>query len=293
MYRTLYTILVSSLAVVYCQTSSADVFFLDMGIAIEPKNGSEKISRQLIKPSSDINNKKVVRNKEHRSIYVATTSEMFSSLDKINDHVSAIEKSFASKLETLEIENSRLRDQVIGLNQKLNSQIINTDYKNIINTKPVAEVSAPIESDPVSLDIIEADSPADKTENIINKSLGFDHEIYASGMISYNNEEYDKCIQYFKSLSLVEANKRTYGNILLLLAESYEQIGRYKQALIHLNKLSNLGVTKYSDLVLIKQGMIYRNIGMDNKAQEMFKSLVSIYPDSEYVNLAQAEINNI
>ena len=233
MYRTLYTILVSSLAVVYCQTSSADVFFLDMGIAIEPKNGSEKISRQLIKPSSDINQKKVVRNKENRSIYMATTSEMFSSLDKINDHVSTIEKSFASKLETLEIENSRLRDQVIGLNQKLNSQIINTDYKNIINTKPVAEVSAPIESDPVSLDIIEADSPADKTENIINKSLGFDHEIYASGMISYNNEEYDKCIQYFKSLSLVEANKRTSGNILLLLAESYEQIGRYIQALIH------------------------------------------------------------
>ena len=293
MYRTLYTILVSSLAVVYCQTSSADVFFLDMGIAIEPKNGSEKISRQLIKPSSDINQKKVVRNKENRSIYMATTSEMFSSLDKINDHVSTIEKSFASKLETLEIENSRLRDQVIGLNQKLNSQIINTDYKNIINTKPVAEVSAPIESDPVSLDIIEADSPADKTENIINKSLGFDHEIYASGMISYNNEEYDKCIQYFKSLSLVKANKRTSGNILLLLAESYEQIGRYKQALIHLNKLSNLGGTKYSDLVLIKQGMIYRNIGMNNKAQEMFKSLVSIYPDSEYIGLAQEEINNI
>ena len=293
MYRTLYTILVSSLAVVYCQTSSADVFFLDMGIAIEPKNVSGKISRQLINPSSGIYNKKVVRNKETRSIYMATTSEMFSSLDKINDHVSTIEKSFASKLETLEIENSRLRDQVIGLNQKLNSQIINTDYKNIINTKPVAEVSAPIESDPVSLDIIEADSPADKTENIINKSLGFDHEIYASGMISYNNEEYDKCIQYFKSLSLVEANKRTSGNILLLLAESYEQIGRYKQALIHLNKLSNLGVTKHSDLVLIKQGIIYRNIGMNNKAQEMFKSLVSIYPDSEYVGLAQTEINNI
>ena len=193
----------------------------------------------------------------------------------------------------LEIENSRLRDQVIGLNQKLNSQIINTDYKNIINTKPVAEVSAPTESDPVSVDIIEADSPADKTENIINKSLGFDHEIYASGMISYNNEEYDKCIQYFKSLSLVATNKRTSGNVLLLLAESYEQVGRYKQALIHLNKLSELGIAKYSDLVLIKQGMIYRNIGMNNKAQERFKSLVNIYPDSEYVNLAQAEINNI
>ena len=293
MYKTLYTILIFFLAVVYCQTSSADVFFLDMGIAIEPKNGSEKISRQLIKPSSDINNKKVVRNKETRSIYMATTSEMFSSLDKINDHVSAVENSFASKLKTLEIENSRLRDQVISLNKKLNSEIMTTGYNNIIEIKPMAEVFAPIESDPVSVNIIDTDLPVDKTENIIDKSLGFDDEIYNSGMISYNNEEYDKCIQYFKSLSLVKTNKRTSGNVLLLLAESYEQVGRYKQALIHLNKLSELGIAKYSDLVLIKQGMIYRNIGMNNKAQEMFKSLVSIYPDSEYVNLAQAEINNI
>ena len=224
---------------------------------------------------------------------MATTSEMFSSLDKINDHVSAVENSFASKLKTLEIENSRLRDQVISLNKKLNSEIMTTGYNNIIETKPMTEVFAPIESDPVSVNIIDTDLPVDKTENIINKSLGFDDEIYNSGMISYNNEEYDKCIQYFKSLSLVKTNKRTSGNVLLLLAESYEQVGRYKQALIHLNKLSELGIAKYSDLVLIKQGMIYRNIGMNNKAQEMFKSLVSIYPDSEYVNLAQAEINNI
>ena len=293
MYRTLYTILISFLAVVYCQTSSADVFFLDMGIAIEARNGSEKISRQLIKPYTDINNKKVVRNNEVRSVYMATTSEVFSSLDKINDQVSAIEKSFTTKLETLEIENSRLRDQVISLNQKLNSEIINIDYKSIIDIKPMPEVSAPIESDHISVDIIGTDLPVDETENIINKSLGFDGGIYASGMISYNNEEYEKCIQYFKSLSLIEANKRTSGNILLLLAESYEQIGRYKQALIHLNKLSELGVAKYSDLVLIKRGMIYRNMGMNNKAQEMFKSLVSIYPDSKYVSLAQAEINNI
>ena len=159
MYRILYPILIFFLGVAYCQTSSADVFLLDMGIAIEPKNGSEKISRQLINPSSDINNKNIVRNKETRSIYMATTSEMFSSLDKINDHVSTIEKSFASKLETLEIENSRLRDQVIRLNKKLNSEIMTTGYNNIIETKPMTEVFAPIESDPVSVNIIDTDLP--------------------------------------------------------------------------------------------------------------------------------------
>ena len=277
---------------VYCQTNSADVFFLDMGVAIEPKNGSEKSSR-LIKQTVNTNNKKVVTSKTDRSIYMATSSEMFSTLDKINDQVYAIEESFKSKLATLKIENSRLRNQVVSLNQKLNSEIINLSDKNIIDSKPITEVPMPIESNPISIDIIEADLPSDRAENIIDETVGFDEAIYTSGVIAYSNENYDQCIKYFKALSLKETNKRTSGNILLWLAESYEQIGRYKQALKSLTQLSKLGLDKYSDLVLIKQGIIYRNIGMNREAQELFITLVNIYPDSKYASLAKEEINNI
>ena len=42
MYRTLYITLIFFLAVVYCQTGTTDVFFLDMGIAIEPKADQRK-----------------------------------------------------------------------------------------------------------------------------------------------------------------------------------------------------------------------------------------------------------
>ncbi len=151
----------------------------------------------------------------------------------------------------------------------------------------------PIESNPISIDIIEADLPSDRAENIIDETVGFDEAIYTSGVIAYSNENYDQCIKYFKALSLKETNKRTSGNILLWLAESYEQIGRYKQALKSLNQLSKLGLDKYSDLVLIKQGIIYRNIGMNREAQELFITLVNIYPDSQYASLAKEEINNI
>ena len=151
----------------------------------------------------------------------------------------------------------------------------------------------PIESNPISIDIIEADLPSDRAENIIDETVGFDESIYTSGVIAYNNENYDQCIKYFKALSLKETNKRTSGNILLWLAESYEQIGRYKQALKSLIQLSKLGLDKYSDLVLIKQGIIYRNIGMNREAQELFITLVNIYPDSQYASLAKEEINNI
>jgi len=292
MPKTINILIIFSLVSVYCQTNSADVFFLDMGVAIEPKNGSEKSSR-LIKQTVNTNNKKVVTSKTDRSIYMATSSEMFSTLDKINDQVYAIEESFKSKLATLKIENSRLRNQVVSLNQKLNSEIINLSDKNIIDSKPITEVPMPIESNPISIDIIEADLPSDRAENIIDETVGFDESIYTSGVIAYNNENYDQCIKYFKALSLKETNKRTSGNILLWLAESYEQIGRYKQALKSLNQLSKLGLDKYSDLVLIKQGIIYRNIGMNREAQELFITLVNIYPDSKYASLAKEEINNI
>ena len=278
---------------VYCQTNSADVFFLDMGVAIEPKNGSEKLS-SLIKQTVNTNNKKIVTSKTDRSIYMATSSEMFSTLDKINDQVYAIEEYFKSKLVALEIENSRLRNQVVSLNQKLNSEIINLSDKNIVDSKPITEVPMPIESNPISIDIIETDSPSDRVENIIDEPpVGFNEAIYTSGVIAYNNENYDQCIKYFKVLSLKETNKRTSGNILLWLEESYEQIGRYKQALKSLTQLSKLGLDKYSDLVLIKQGIIYRNIGMNREAQELFITLVNIYPDSKYASLAKEEINNI
>ena len=292
MLKTINILIIFSLVTVYCQTNSADVFFLDMGVAIEPKNGSEKSSR-LIKQTVNTNNKKVVTSKTDRSIYMATSSEMFSTLDKINDQVYAIEESFKSKLATLKIENSRLRNQVVSLNQKLNSEIINLADKNIIDSKPITEVPMPIESNPISIDIIEADLPSDRAENIIDETVGFDEAIYTSGVIAYSNENYDQCIKYFKALSLKETNKRTSGNILLWLAESYEQIGRYKQALKSLNQLSKLGLDKYSDLVLIKQGIIYRNIGMNREAQELFITLVNIYPDSQYASLAKEEINNI
>jgi tetratricopeptide (TPR) repeat protein len=292
MLKTINILIIFSLVTVYCQTNSADVFFLDMGVAIEPKNGSEKSSR-LIKQTVNTNNKKVVTSKTDRSIYMATSSEMFSTLDKINDQVYAIEESFKSKLAALKIENSRLRNQVVSLNQKLNSEIINLSDKNIIDSKPRTEVPMPIESNPISIDIIEADLPSDRAENIIDETVGFDEAIYTSGVIAYSNENYDQCIKYFKALSLKETNKRTSGNILLWLAESYEQIGRYKQALKSLNQLSKLGLDKYSDLVLIKQGIIYRNIGMNREAQELFITLVNIYPDSQYASLAKEEINNI
>ena len=274
------------------QSEVQDVFFLDMGVAIEPKKGTDKTNR-LIKQSSNIESSNIVRNKQGRSIYMAATSEVFSSLDKINDQVADIENAFASKLLALEIENSRLRDQVNSLNQKMNSEIINLDNENINLTMPIEIASDPVEISQNVIDMIDVDLPSDKLEKYVSGSTVFDMVLYTKGVILYNDEQYDKCIKHLQSLSLDGVNKRTSSNILILLAESYENIGRYKQALNCLYKLSELDVDKYSDLVLIKQGIIYRNIGMKDEAKEFFQSILNTFPSSKYVSFAQEEIKNI
>ncbi len=58
-------------------------------------------------------------------------------------------------------------------------------------------------------------------------------------------------------------------------------------------KLSELDSGKYSDLVLLRQGIIFRNLGMSNRAYGIFKSLVNKYPESKYAIFAQEEIKNI
>ncbi len=280
------------LAFCYSQTNNNDIYFLDMGVAIEPKNGGEKTAR-LITPNLSISDKNMVKTKSNGSIYMATTSELFSSLDKVSSHVSDLENSFNSKIGLLEIENSRLRNQVVNLKQKLNSQFIPLDQKELLNIKPVTEELDLINNETIESDISKQNKPLDKTIKISTNQIGFDESIYAIGVISYNKEYYGQCIEYLKELSLLEISERTSGNILLMLADSFEQVGRYKQAIKHLEKLAELDSKKYSDLVLLKQGIIFRKIGMNDRAHGIFKTLVKNYPESEYAVLAQEEINSI
>ena len=276
----------------YCQTNNSDIYFLDMGVAIEPKNVGEKTA-SLIKPSSNVSEKNIISTKSNASIYMATTSEVFSSLDKVTSHVSDLEKSFNNKIGALEKENSRLRNQVINLKQKLNSQFVHLDHKEIINIKPITEELDITKTKNVDLEFSKENMPLDKNISSSNYQIGFDESRYASGVISFNKEDYGQCIEYLKDLPLSEINKRTSGNILLMLADSFKQLGRYKQAIKHLKKLYELDYEKYSDLSLLKQGIIFRNIGMSDRAHGVLKTLVKNYPESEYAVLAQEEINSI
>ena len=118
----------------------------------------EKTTR-LIKPNLNVGNKNMQSTKSNGAIYMATTSEVFSSLDKVSSHVSDLEKSFNTKIKVLERENSMLRNQVVNLKQKLNSQFISLDHKEILNIKPVTKELDLIDNKNIDLNIVKKIAP--------------------------------------------------------------------------------------------------------------------------------------
>ena len=132
-------------------------------------------------------------------LYMATTTEVFSSLDKVSSHVSDLEKSFNTKIKVLERENSMLRNEVINLKQKLNSQFISLDHEEILNIKPMTKNWIFLDYKNIELNMSKEDFPLDKTTNVSINQIGFDESKYASGVISYNKEDYSQCIEHLKN----------------------------------------------------------------------------------------------
>ena len=267
---------------VYGQISDGDLFFLDMGVMIESKN---KLGKPPNYNSPNFNysyNNPIAKN-SNSPIFMATSSDLITSIDKINKQVQDIEESFRIKVLALEAENSRLRNQVVVLNKKLYSEL-SSDFKNNISSlKPINELPIPNEETINKSNIV----CSFNSNNKFQQNEFFNKDSYISGVIAYKNEEYEQCIEYFKPLSIENINVRTASNILIQIADSYEKIGRYKQALKNLNRLKDLNNNGYMDLILAKKGSIYKKIGFDSKANMCFSTLLSEYPQSKYFLFAE------
>ena len=290
--KLLYIILTIFISHIFGQNTSKDTFLPDMGVVIQPADNISKLGR-AIDETQILKSDNMVDKKESNSIFIAKPSDMTSSIDGINSRANNIGGNYVSKIKELEVENSNLRNQIISLKQRLNSEILNVNLIEFELFKPEIELSLPLELSSVDHDMAEEVDP--QSENISYKPVlkDFNEDIYIKGVINYNNERYDECIKNLGILPFEKGESRNATKGLFLLADSYEKIGRYKQALLCLEKLTSFNDPAYSELVLFKKGIIYRDIGMRDKAQKAFKTLVNFYPNSEYKAFAEQEIHNI
>ncbi|MDA9935340.1 tetratricopeptide repeat protein [Candidatus Marinimicrobia bacterium] len=292
MFKYFYIILFFSMSMAVSQNGAGDTFFLDMGVVIQSENKGIALP-DFSSPTPRLKSNNIVKTIESSSVYMATTSDMISSLDRITSQVTDIEKDFESKLDMLEIENFNLRNQITGLKKRLNAEILDASLIDVNLEKPQKESSLPYENITKNLEMNEV--VAHSNDILTKRSVlqRFDFDIFTEGVIHYNNEKYYDCISSLSVLPVDDNSNKNASKTLFLLADSYENMGRYKQALNHLDRLSLANDDEYSDLILFKKGIIYRNIGMVIEAQKAFQELVESFPKSEFKIFAEEEIQNI
>ena len=239
----------------------AEIFFLDLGIVIEPAKGSETYSRRVKKPSKEVTFK--IKKVESGSVYMASSQELISTLGRINNRIKKLENSFHTEM-------GLLRDQNIQLRQALvNSEPQEKLVKNELHLERTFD-SIPLKQAPKEI-------------------KAFNHSLYMSGVFAYQREEYKAAIEKFLSLQLDTAPKKTAENILYWLADSYHQDKQYKKALELLNQITTTGTLRIDD-ALVQKGILYKKMGNEEEALLAFSNVVLQHPDSEYLRLAQMEL---
>ncbi len=249
----------------------SEIFFLDLGIVIEPAKGSEAYSRLVDKPSKEVSFK--IKQVESGSIYMATNTELLSTLDRINNRIERLESSFKTEINVMRQKN-------VGLQQALLSLQISKSPE-FFDSTPTEEAS--------SLLNVAVKDPAIVKPVVTNQRSNFDQSIYMSGVFAYQREDYKTTIQQFSKLELSAAPQKTAENILYWLADAYQQDGQYDEALSLLNQITTSGTLRIDD-ALIHKGLLYRKMGKENLALLAFGDVVSQYPNSEYLRLAKMEL---
>ena len=264
--------------------SISEVFFLDLGIVIEPSVGNESYNRIVESPTEEIAFQ--IKKAQSGSVYMAASSEMLASLDRINDRIALLEKSFEQKISGLQDENKILKDMMMDINightavtmspeQSMAENPVELLTESNEDLKPVdLESKTPLVSETVELPVIPS----------------FNQQDYMAGVFAYQREDFPMALDYFSNLVLDKSTKDIIHNVLYWMADSYQQIGDFNNALISLEKILTDPDSDHLDDALIKKGLLHRKLGQTEESLIVFNQLVNNFPRSEYAKLARMEI---
>ena len=278
----LFLINISSNIFAQSNATISEVFFLDLGIVIEPSTGDEKYNRVVEAPSEEINFQ--VKKAKSGSIYMAASSEMLASLERINSRIEKLEISFQEKLSDLQQENQILKSMITDFNKRPNNSDeidINSDADEILSVKEEPK------EEQVSALIASNKNNEKKPKKISN---AFNRKDYMAGVFAYQQDKFKLAIKYFANLHLTNTNKNISDNIIYWMADSYQHLGDIDNAMIYLDLVLKNNNSDHIDDALIKKGLLHRKRGEIDQSLVIFNKLVNNFPKSEYAKLARMEI---
>ena len=274
------------------QPVEAEIFFLDLGIVIEPPTGKEEYSRLIETPSQEIKIK--IKKAESGAIYMAASQEMLELLKRIQERIDQLEDTFSKEVDLIQSENKEIKDiMAVITNPPLrkperpevfipanNGFVDNSSFEDVT----IETVFSIIEMPPLMF------LPK---QSLATTQQQFSQLVYMSAVFAYQREEYKEALSYFLALSFAGANKWTVGNVLYWMADCYRQGKEYNSALIMLDKLLVMENPGRATDALIQKGLIYRTLGKEELAMIMFRELLDDYPESDYARLVGMELNSV
>ena len=252
------------------ETPLSEIFFLDLGIVIEPSKGDESYTRKIDRPSEEVSFK--IKKVESGSIMMASSKELLSTLDRVNERLNNLEKSFKTEMQALHDKNTQLAIALDNIN--------NFDF--FYNETDLAEKNILLPSKQEDTD--------KKVEKV--KVPIFNKAVYMTAIFAYQREDYEDALGYFSRLNTSLASNEDKENIFYWMADSHQRLGQYDDALSLLERIMEFGDLRIDD-ALIKKGLLHRKLGDENLALAAFNDVVSEHPNSEYLRLAQMELKKI
>ena len=228
----------------------SEVFFLDLGIVIEPSTGDEEYNRIVEAPSEEVNFQ--IKKAKSGSIYMAASKEMLASLERINNRIATLENSFQEKLFDLQQENQLLKNMIADIN---NPPKMADETQNSIN----ATVDEPTNLLEVQLESSAVVQLNDEKEPKELKEEKFSSKDYMAGVFAYQQDNFPLALKYFSNLHLINAGKDVSDNVIYWMADSYQRLGDIDNAIIYLDMVIESKNSNHVDDALIKKGLLSNN----------------------------------
>ena len=274
------------------QPTEAEIFFLDLGIVIEPPTGKEAYSRLIEAPSQETKIK--IKKAESGAIYMAASQEMLELLKRIQERIDQLEYTFSKEVDLVQRENKELKDIIADitnppLRKPERPEVFIPSNNGFVDVSAFEDVTVE-----TVFSILEMPPPMLlPKQSLATPQQQFNQLVYMSAVFAYQREEYKEALNYFLALSFTGANQRTVGNVLYWMADCYRQGKDYNSALIMLDKLLAMETSGRATDALIQKGLIYRTMGKEELAVIMFRDLLDDYPESDYARLVGMELNSV
>jgi tetratricopeptide (TPR) repeat protein len=116
--------------------------------------------------------------------------------------------------------------------------------------------------------------------------------IYAN--ISFDAQKYKEAIELYKqSLSDFKDDKFVYNLIISNLGYAYQRVGDEQNAAAYFEKAVSAKNSQIREEALFNLGVIYENLGKDEKGQQTLQQILKDHPDSIYFDIVSEELNTL